>query len=74
MAGLGAKIEDEIELPKLTVVLVWVLLDDKHHEQKLLERKGFIHLTAHHRVKSGQDLKAEAWRQEHSRGHRGLCC
>lgn len=31
-----------------------------------------FYLAAHQKVKSGQELKVEAWRQEQSRGHRGL--
>lgn len=37
--GLCAKVQAKVDLPKLTVVLVWVLLDDKHQEQRYLEKE-----------------------------------
>ena len=73
LAGLWTKIQDEVDLPKLTVVLVilvWVLLDDKHHEQKHPGRKGFISPYS--------PLGREVGAGTLGRGHRGLllqpCC
>jgi hypothetical protein len=67
LAGLWTKIQDEVDLPKLTVVLVilvWVLLDDKHHEQKHPGRKGFISPYS--------PLGREVGAGTLGRGHRGL--